>query len=278
MELEVTEVAREAGVSVDTVRFYQTSGLLPHPERRGRNAVYSEHHLERLRLIRSMAARGLSLKVIAMLLDRDRSDDTDRALLSALEEEAATPTLGSKELARALGVPHALVKSVEKAGLAEGQVTADGETRYTEGDLTAARGALKLLDFGFPLTKLLALAVKHDRAVRKTCEEAIDLFDDYVRKPAAKTAADGTASETTAAGTAHSERQASGETQDETESDTVADAFKKILPVLVAVIAHHFQRVLVNRALRRLRAKGTEGELGEALEVASKNRVQVSWK
>lgn len=251
MEYEVAEIAREAGVSVDTIRYYQTSGLLPHPERRGRKAVYSDEHLERLRIIRQMAARGLSLRVIAMLLERDRDAAGDRALRAALEEEAASESFASRELAERLGVPHALVQSVEQAGLAEGQETADGDPRYSESDLVAARGALKLLEHGFPLTRLLALAVKHDRAMRKTCDQAIDLFDDYVRKPNQKGGDDGS---------------------------KVAEAFKQILPVVVAIVAHHFQRVLVNRALRRLRKKGTRGELGYALDVANKNRVQVTWQ
>jgi DNA-binding transcriptional MerR regulator len=251
MEYSVQEIAREAGISVDTVRFYQTSGLLPLPARRGRMAVYSEEHLERLQLVRQMAEKGLSLKVIALLLARGGGDASDRALLAALEEEADAPSLSTRELAERLGVPEALMLSVEKTGLAEGQETADGQTRYSLGDLRAAKGALKLLEYGFPLTKLLALAVRHDRAVRKTCDAAIDMFDDYVRKPA---------------------------TRDDDDPEAVARAFKEILPVLVAVIAHHFQRVLVNRALRRLKSRGEEKSLRVALEVAARNRVEVSWR
>lgn len=252
MEYEVADLAQAAGVSIDTIRFYQTGGLLPLPARSGRKAVYGDEHLERLRVIRSMAAKGLSLKAIRLLLDRDPAATSgDTALLAALEEETDGTAYSTEELAQHLGVPVALLRSVEEAGLAEGQETDDGRRRYSDGDLAAARGALRLLSYGFPLTKLLALAVRHDRAMRRTCDAAIDLFDDHVRKK-------------------HGPQEENGE--------KVAAAFREILPVVTAVVAHHFQRVLVNQALRRLRRKGDATTLSFALKVASRTRVKVSWR
>lgn len=265
MEYEVADLATAAGVSVDTIRFYQTGGLLPSPGRAGRKAVYTEEHLARLRLIRSMAAKGLSLKAIRLLLERGEAapdgaaaDRSDTALLAALEEEVDGEAYSGEDLARALGVPPALIRSVEEAGLAEGQETADGRRRYSAGDLAAARGAIRLLSYGFPLTKLLALAVRHDRAVRKTCDSAIDLFDDYVRKKHAGRAG---------------EHEADGE-----NGEAVARAFRELLPVATAIVAHHFQRVLVNRALQRLKKKGDASTLSFALKVASRTKLKVSWQ
>ena len=264
MEYEVADLAAAAAVSVDTIRFYQTGGLLPLPGRAGRKAVYTEEHLARLRLIRSMAAKGLSLKAIRLLLERNpgHPDDAgdlrgDTALLAALEEETDGAAYSGDELAEALGVPSGLIRSVEETGLAEGQETAGGRPRYSEGDLTAARGAIRLLAYGFPLTRLLALAVRHDRAVRKTCDTAIDLFDDHVRKKHG-------------AATAHG---ATGENGEE-----VAQAFRELLPVVTALIAHHFQRVLVNQALRRLKKKGDASTLSFALKVAARTRFKVTWQ
>lgn len=251
MEYEVADLARTAGVSVDTIRFYQTGGLLPLPGKSGRKAVYGEEHVERLRLIRSMAAKGLSLKAIRLLLMRDPSEHTDTALLAALEDETDGPAFSGEELAAQLGVPAALIRSVEEAGLAEGQEAADGRRRYTEGDLAAAKGAIRLLSYGFPLTRLLTLAVRHDRAIRKTCDSAIDLFDDHVRKR---------------------------RTREEENGEDVARAFRELLPVVTAIVAHHFQRVLVNRALRRLKQKGDATTLSFALKVASRTKLKVSWQ
>lgn len=265
MEYEVTDLAAAAGVSVDTIRFYQTGGLLPLPGRSGRKAVYTDEHLARLRLIRSMAAKGLSLKAIRLLLERspEQSDPGagDTALLAALEEETDGPAYSSDELARELGVPRALIRSVEETGLAEGQETSDGRRRYTAGDLAAARGAVRLLAYGFPLTKLLALAIRHDRAIRKTCDSAIDLFDDHIRKKHGGRGTD----------------PATGEPADE-NGEEVAGAFRELLPLVTAVVAHHFQRVLVNQAMRRLKKKGDSTTLSFALKIASRTRLKVSWQ
>src|SRR6187431_2159677 len=112
MEYSLADVVQESGVPVDTIRYYQTIRLLPGPARDGRNAVYDDAHLDRLRLIRSMAARGLSLKVIAMLLAKGERAESDRALLTAIEEESAEPGFDSATAARQLGIPHALLSSV----------------------------------------------------------------------------------------------------------------------------------------------------------------------
>lgn len=260
MEYEVTDLASAAGMSVDTIRFYQTGGLLPLPGRSGRKAVYTDEHLERLRVIRSMASKGLSLKAIHLLLQRSShaagsgtagDPGSDTALLAALEEETDGAAYSGEELARQLGVPSALIRSVEEAGLAEGQETDDGRRRYTAGDLAAARGAIRLLGYGFPLTRLLALAVRHDRAIRKTCDSAIDLFDDHVRKTRGPA---------------------------EENGEDVARAFRELLPLVTAVVAHHFQRVLVNQALRRLKKKGDASTLSFALKVAARTKLKVSWQ
>jgi DNA-binding transcriptional MerR regulator len=269
MEYEVSDLAGAAGVSVDTIRFYQTGGLLPLPGKAGRKAVYTDEHLERLRLIRSMASKGLSLKAIRLILERGPDSDggavsrSDTALLAALEEETDGATYSGDELATALGVPSTLIRSVEAAGLAEGLEDSQGRSRYSDGDLAAARGALRLLGYGFPLASLLALAVRHDRAIRKTCDSAIDLFDDHVRKKR------GRATDAATRAASH---------EDAENGEEVAAAFRELLPVVTAIVAHHFQRVLVGRALRRLRRKGDSSTLSFALKVASRTKLKVSWR
>ena len=64
----VDEVAAEVGLTVRTVRYYQSEGLLPAPTRVGREARYGDEHLERLRLIARLQEQGLRLTAIAELL------------------------------------------------------------------------------------------------------------------------------------------------------------------------------------------------------------------
>ncbi|MET7696735.1 MULTISPECIES: MerR family transcriptional regulator [unclassified Streptomyces] len=61
------ELAKEAGITVRTLRFYRERGLLPPPRREGRIAWYDHHHLARLRTVAALLERGHTLSGIADL-------------------------------------------------------------------------------------------------------------------------------------------------------------------------------------------------------------------
>ncbi|MEU4498597.1 MerR family transcriptional regulator [Streptomyces sp. NBC_00210] len=61
------ELAKEAGITVRTLRFYRERGLIPPPRREGRIAWYDDHHLARLRTIAALLERGHTLNGIADL-------------------------------------------------------------------------------------------------------------------------------------------------------------------------------------------------------------------
>ena len=65
----VEQLAAACDVSVDTVRYYQSRGLLPQPEREGRVAWYGPEHLERMHQIRALQKKGLTLAAIRRVLD-----------------------------------------------------------------------------------------------------------------------------------------------------------------------------------------------------------------
>ncbi len=250
MKYQLAELVAQSGLSVDTIRYYQSIGLLHPPAHEGRIAVYDESHLDRLRLVKSMSAKGLPLKVIAMLLAKGERPESDRALLLAIEKDTSEARYSGAELARLLGVPRALVSLVERSGLVDALRQEDGAISYSEADLQTARGALKLIRRGIPVRRLLGLAIRHDRAIRKTADEAIDLFNEHVRK-----ARKGT----------------------EPNPEEVAEAFRELLPAATALVAHHFQRVLVARALRRLERANEERALEVASRAASDLRLRVRW-
>ncbi|WP_237318325.1 MerR family transcriptional regulator [Streptomyces sp. JJ36] len=61
-------MAKAAGITERTLRFYRERKLLPPPRREGRIAWYDEHHLARLRTITTLLQRGHTLGGIAELL------------------------------------------------------------------------------------------------------------------------------------------------------------------------------------------------------------------
>jgi MerR family transcriptional regulator, mercuric resistance operon regulatory protein len=89
--LTIAGLAREGGVGVETIRYYQRRGLLKVPARKGRAGNgggirrYGNEDIRRLRFIRSAQAAGFSLDEIAELLALDASDDRPRARALARE-------------------------------------------------------------------------------------------------------------------------------------------------------------------------------------------------
>lgn len=250
MDYRVEQLAALAGVRVDTLRFYQGRGLLPPPRRQGRVAIYGDPHLERLRRIRRLQQDGFSLAQIRHLLAAETSSSATGLLAALVRERVGERTLTREELAAEAGVPEVLLRAAQAAGLVEPLVV-DGEERFGESELEMARAGLALLESGFPLQALLEQAVEHARHVQKLCDAAIELFDTHVRQR-----------------------------QGGTSSDAVTDVFQKLLPQVTRLVALHFQRTLVNRALNRLRG-GEEHEALRAALAATENarlEVEVSWR
>lgn len=240
-----------AGVGVDTIRFYQARGLIPAPLRRGRFAIYGPEHLARLRRIRGLLETGFSLAQIRRLLESEGPDDSAQGPVSLLASLAARSvgegTLSQRELASESGIPEALVAAVVRAGLLV-PVEIHGEPRFAHSDLDLLRAALELLGEGLPLECLLELATQHATAVAALADRAIDLFDDHVRKP-------------------HGE-----------DEDAVRRAFERLLPQATQIVALHFQRTLIARALARLREKGDVNALEQTLAAAQSGRLEVQWR
>jgi len=74
--MRIGQVAEQAGVSIDTVRFYERRGVLPPPERMPSGyRTYTRATVERIRLARRLQGLGLSLdEVIDALHATDRGD------------------------------------------------------------------------------------------------------------------------------------------------------------------------------------------------------------
>lgn len=87
-------LAREVGVGVETVRYYQRRGLLPEPPRPTAGARpgvrrYDADALRRLRFIRRAGAAGFTLDEVAQLLALDAGADRPAAFALARTRLAA---------------------------------------------------------------------------------------------------------------------------------------------------------------------------------------------
>ena len=80
----IAGLAREGGVGVETIRYYQRRGLLETPARSSAGSGsgirrYGADDLRRLRFIRKAQAAGFTLDEIAELLRLDAGEDRERA-------------------------------------------------------------------------------------------------------------------------------------------------------------------------------------------------------
>jgi DNA-binding transcriptional MerR regulator len=227
MRYRVEQLAAACDVSVDTVRYYQSRGLLPQPEREGRVAWYGPDHVERIRQIRELQRKGLTLAAIHRVVtgELDAADADLAAAVARASREDDAELLTLEEFSARSGVPASLIQAVEREGIRFG-TTEDGEERYTAADIEIVRTALRLLEFGLPLPDLLALARQADVALRELAERAVELFDEHVRKPIRDTAGGDAAA----------------------AAQQMVEAFAELLPAVTQLVSHHFRRVLLESA------------------------------
>lgn len=231
MRYRVEQLAAACEVSVDTVRYYQSRGLLPQPEREGRVAWYDDGHAERIRRIRDLRRKGLTLAAIGRVVDGGHGDaDLAAAVAEELGEADGSGLMSLDPFAAAAGVPASLIQAVEREGIRIGR-DVGGEVRYTAGDIELVRTALRLLEFGLPLGDLLALARDADAAMRGLAQRAVDLFDDHVRRPIRDTIGD-----------------------DDAAAQQTVIAFRELLPAVTSLVEQHFRRVLLETAEERIEA------------------------
>ena len=172
VQWRVEALAAQAEISVDTIRYYQKIGILHPPERVGRIAIYTSTHLVRLAKIRELSQAGFSLNQIERLVDTDRDP-----LFGALQSKDTTLSL--QQLVEVSGFPQEIVELAVDAGL----ITSlpNDPTRFNSETRDMLSAGSALLAAGLPLDELLQLATRHAENVEETVDDAIRLFQNYLK-------------------------------------------------------------------------------------------------
>jgi len=121
--LTIDQLAAATGTTTRRIRSYQTLGLLPHPELRGRTGLYGENHTSRVSAILRLQDRGFSLESLA-------------ELFAALE--------GGRSLADVLGVDAPLAVPTRRAGRRD-EAELYGFSELETGRASGARAGRPLL-------------------------------------------------------------------------------------------------------------------------------------
>ncbi|MEU6538199.1 MerR family transcriptional regulator [Streptomyces sp. NPDC047000] len=174
----MAELARLAGITVRTLRFYRERKLIPPPRREGRIAWYDDHHLARLRTVSVLLERGHTLTGIAELaeaLDHGR-DVADLIGVEAPTEEEPVRLTPEELAARFEGqvTPENLAAALELGYLG----TDGGEIVHISRRLLDVSSAL--VREGIPLADVLAAGER----VREHADALAGLFADLVLRHA----------------------------------------------------------------------------------------------
>lgn len=95
--LTVEDFASAHGITVRTLRYYASLGLLPAPQRRGRFAYYGPIHAARLDLVLQLQERGMSMAGIERAV-AGIADDATAEDLTVHQAMLSTWTLGVPEV------------------------------------------------------------------------------------------------------------------------------------------------------------------------------------
>lgn len=86
--LTTSEVAEQADVNVQTVRYYERRGLIPEPPRTSAGyRQYNGEHVARIRFIKRAQELGFTLEEAHELLQLRATPDADRADVRAVAQE-----------------------------------------------------------------------------------------------------------------------------------------------------------------------------------------------
>mgnify|MGYP002336160630 CR=1 FL=1 len=174
------QLATRAGLPVRTIREYQTTGLLPGPERRGRVGIYGPTHLARLALIGRLQDRGYSLAGIRDLVTSwsDGADlgeilGLDADQLVHLDEPGAPATLDQLATVLPSLVPDRLDELV-----AVGIIEACGPDRYCVPSPSLLQLTVDALAAGYQPDRVLDLLTTIRNATAAIATATVALLTD----------------------------------------------------------------------------------------------------
>jgi DNA-binding transcriptional MerR regulator len=169
MSMRIDDLARESGLTVDTIRYYQREELLPPSERDGRHRVYTDAHLRRLTRFMELQARRFSIAAIRAVVSGDGG------LEGVFTDEGEKFRYTYEELLERSGVSAEMAESLKAAGVLRdphefGRIAYDGD------DLEMLKAIAELDRLGVPPKALHALGRIYTEGIEATQRRVVDVF------------------------------------------------------------------------------------------------------
>ncbi len=177
--LTLDELTRRVGLSVRTVRFYTTKGLLPPPVRRGRSGYYTAEHLARLELVQELQSHGFTLAAIERYVAGIPTDATPedialaRTMLAPWQSDLPVE-MDHDHLEAKAGrtLSHEDVATLQALGVLRRR----GSSYLVAGNQLAI--GVRLLDLGFPREVAVAAAAVYQEHGEQMAKELYEVIRD----------------------------------------------------------------------------------------------------
>lgn len=165
----IDDLAHRAGITVDTIRYYQREGLLPPAERQGRSNFYGPEHLRRIDRIKELQQHRFSLAAIRALLEAERPGLVEGIFGS----DDASYTFG--ELVERAGIDPVLAGRVRDTKFLRdpGEY---GRDAYDNADLDMLNAIAQLSEIGLPDHLVVELVRIYTEGVDRMVSEVVELF------------------------------------------------------------------------------------------------------
>lgn len=183
-ELTIDQLAQRTGMTVRNIRAYQSRGLLPPPEVRGRTGYYGPEHVARIELIKELQADGFKLDHIRRLLDGAAGSSHEvlrftRMLRMPFGDER-TEVLTVEDLAaRWRSRDPSLLERAIRLGL----LRPLGDGRYEDLSPTLSRAGQELVEIGIPIEEALATLEAVKRHADAIARSFVKLFLEHIWLP-----------------------------------------------------------------------------------------------
>ena len=179
--MTIDELARRVDMTARNIREWQTNGLLPAPQRRGRVGIYTDDHMSRIERIKTLRAEGFPLDMIRRMLDRSPEVAPDLRRLASEIFDPANLT-GSIELKRA-DLADRLGADAERHLAACGLVAVIDDDLVVITDTSTFDYVEKLTGIGLPLDRVAAVLARMAEHHMASVQALIELYREEIWQP-----------------------------------------------------------------------------------------------
>jgi DNA-binding transcriptional MerR regulator len=183
--LTIDSLAHRTGMTVRNIRAYQSRGLLPPPEVRGRTGYYGPEHEARIELVRELQAEGFNLEAIKRVIEAGGPSADVLRLTRAVHEPFADEEpqiVTGAELASAVGLDEQDPQLLSKA-LRSGLVAEVGEDRFEIRSPKLIAAGAELAALGIPIAAGIEVISRLRRHADGVARVFVELFIEEVWKP-----------------------------------------------------------------------------------------------